>query len=788
MVMTRSQTFDAPHMAGAEGDDNAETFSDSNPTPEDAGNLQILFLKRNRIHDEISRFKLWFETNNLSTSASRLRVRLRDFVRIKAQFDKIHSQIEALDDATPDLEQATTRLYFENAYYDLCADVEDAIEQKRVNTSSPAPQGNAPTSTLSPSVQSLPNVIKPFSGIYTEWLPFYNTFKTQKSVNANGVIGSVDDNQEECAACTKGKCRSLNGLYTRPDLPAGYSLVAQIPQGACRILVQQLKHTRNHLALKNANGSFIVNGDWKISSPGVLEGAGTRFTYVKQDGTSYETISSPGPLANPVDIMIINFQTNLGVKYGYSLPMESNTPLIAPPLIKRPSDSGVPEPRRLETPLNALNQRDEARPVHRRTRLRRRFAWKISGVSACSKSCGGGLQATVVTCVREHTQTPVPDRRCSHLEKPMTQPIRCNVKDCPPYWEAQWTSCTVTCGEGIQHYVPQCHQELSTGRKIVTSDIACPRPKPASQAKPCIQEPCESIRDNELPQTPETSFRSSRQEWTVGPWSSCSVSCGTGHRTRSVSCASGRCHPEDRPKNAEYCENGPCSASLTGETSPWLLTEWSHCSESCGTGTQSRLAVCFHHHNCSENSKPETSRACSSDKQCGGQWFSGPWTPCSDSCSGHAKQKRDVFCVVKIRGQSHITNEMTCPAGLKPASEQLCNGKCAPKWFFGEWGVCEGACPNGVQRREVRCMDAQGKHSNNCADNEMPIAKRQCACHRAEEHRERYKPVQDEPADRSCIDRIRNCYLAVQARLCQYPYYTNHCCVSCKRAQQDLLE
>ncbi|RZC35432.1 PLAC domain containing protein [Asbolus verrucosus] len=40
----------------------------------------------------------------------------------------------------------------------------------------------------------------------------------------------------------------------------------------------------------------------------------------------------------------------------------------------------------------------------------------------------------------------------------------------------------------------------------------------------------------------------------------------------------------------------------------------------------------------------------------------------------------------------------------------------------------------------------------------------------------------------SCIDRIRNCYLAVQARLCKYHYYTSHCCVSCKKAQQDLLE
>jgi hypothetical protein len=85
---------------------------------------------------------------------------------------------------------------------------------------------------------------------------------------------------------------------------------------------------------------------------------------------------------------------------------------------------------------------------------------------------------------------------------------------------------------------------------------------------------------------------------------------------------------------------------------------------------------------------------------------------------------------------------------LKPATEQVCNGKCPPKWFFGEWGMCEGNCPNGVQRREVRCMDVHGKHSNGCVDSEMPIAKRQCACQRVEEHRDRYKPAQDEPVDR----------------------------------------
>lgn len=58
------------------------------------------------------------------------------------------------------------------------------------------------------------------------------------------------------------------------------------------------------IALKNANGSFILNGDWKIGNARSAEGAGTRFSYVKQDGSSVETISSPGPLANPIDIMV----------------------------------------------------------------------------------------------------------------------------------------------------------------------------------------------------------------------------------------------------------------------------------------------------------------------------------------------------------------------------------------------------------------------------------------------------------------------------------------------------
>lgn len=80
-----------------------------------------------------------------------------------------------------------------------------------------------------------------------------------QSVAANGVVGSLDQNQnsEDCAACMKGQCRGYNGLYTRSDLPAGYSLVAEIPQGACRISIQQLKHTKNVIGKNGFFQSFV---------------------------------------------------------------------------------------------------------------------------------------------------------------------------------------------------------------------------------------------------------------------------------------------------------------------------------------------------------------------------------------------------------------------------------------------------------------------------------------------------------------------------------------------------
>ncbi|XP_025833422.1 ADAMTS-like protein 4 [Agrilus planipennis] len=499
-------------------------------------------------------------------------------------------------------------------------------------------------------------------------------------------------------------------------------------------------------------------------------------------------ITAPGPLNTPVAIMIVVQQINEGVKYDYSLPITSNEiPQIAPPLVKQspvvePSNL---EPRRLNIPLNSNTQKDEPKisAPHRR-RARRRFIWKHAGFSPCTKSCGGGVQTSTFICMREHNQMAVSERRCSGLEKPAIQQVRCNIHSCPPQWKSSWATCTGSCGQGIQQLIHRCEQEIAPGKSTIVNEVGCPQPKPLSETKQCTLPPCSDTFDNELQPNISPRLGNDLQEWAVGIWSQCSATCGSGHKTRAVTCPSGRCNPEHRPPHVERCQTSPCPPDSNTRSS-WLTSEWSECSTLCGTGTQTRQSFCFQT-SCENDLKPEETRACSTYKLCNGQWFTGPWGPCSDSCNGPARQRRDVHCIIKIRGQPHVTNDITCNQSEKPYEEQACYGTCSPKWFSSDWGVCEGGCSNGVHRRDVRCLDNQGRHATTCKVDEMPPVKKPCTCKTSEDPSIHILP-QDEPVDNSCVDKLQICTAAMQARLCQYPYYINNCCRSCKKFKQDGL-
>jgi hypothetical protein len=63
-------------------------------------------------------------------------------------------------------------------------------------------------------------------------------------------------------------------------------------------------HTFVYTALRKIDGSFILNGDWRLSWPGIYDGAGAKFYYTRQDTKSLESVVSSGPLDEPVDLMV----------------------------------------------------------------------------------------------------------------------------------------------------------------------------------------------------------------------------------------------------------------------------------------------------------------------------------------------------------------------------------------------------------------------------------------------------------------------------------------------------
>ncbi|NXL25514.1 ATS7 metalloproteinase, partial [Setophaga kirtlandii] len=185
-----------------------------------------------------------------------------------------------------------------------------------------------------------------------------------------------------------------------------------------------------------------------------------------------------------------------------------------------------------------------------------------------------------------------------------------------------WTTCTATCGTGVQRQVVHCVERLAG---LVEERFCDALTRPDDQQRPCSEEPCPA-------------------RWWVGEWQPCSASCGgAGLMKRTVLCIQSVGLDEQRALQPAHCQHlakpdatMPCHPEVPCP-SPWAVGNWSECSVTCGEGTQRRPVHCSSSTStpCDPAQRPSPQRACSMP-QCHQEWDSTDW-------SGSGSSSREVF-------------------------------------------------------------------------------------------------------------------------------------------------
>nr|XP_013105618.1 unnamed protein product [Stomoxys calcitrans] len=117
------------------------------------------------------------------------------------------------------------------------------------------------------------------------------------------------------------------------------------------------------------------------------------------------------------------------------------------------------------------------------------YHWELVPMSLCSVSCGGGYKMPRIVCRNRITGIEVEDTLCHAANRPEPSVELCNTHTCPPRWIADnWSPCDRACGPGIRNRMVVCAEE-NNGIKTRVTDMLCPKPKPPTQEQ-CIIAEC----------------------------------------------------------------------------------------------------------------------------------------------------------------------------------------------------------------------------------------------------------------------------------------------------------
>ncbi|XP_064608377.1 ADAMTS-like protein 3 isoform X2 [Liolophura sinensis] len=379
------------------------------------------------------------------------------------------------------------------------------------------------------------------------------------------------------------------------------------------------------------------------------------------------------------------------------------------------------------------------------------FEWRLTGYSPCSVTCGVGIHHVTAVCEDSSTRLIVDSENCAHLTQPAAVKQKCIQPRCivPEWFEGEWQECSKSCNEGVRRRHVYCAEITENGGHRRIPDTHCAQSRPPTTG-PCNTERCPT--------------------WYAGEWSPCTATCGGGSQYREVICrqmAGHACDEAAKPQAIRKCTatvacKGPTddrqemkiaqqnskhdesNANLKATTSPsFVVSSWSPCSASCGTGVKTRTVTCevfltyldrietLPDIDCN-GKKPVSEKWCyagscnstnnthdiswndlpSDHSRDAYSWRYGNFTPCSKSCL-RGRQDSMVDCVLNLDGM--VVNPKFCSAlpGLHTIS-RVCNDiACPPRWEISGFGRCSVKCGGGISRRPVRCVQQMAPGEEN---------------------------------------------------------------------------
>ncbi|CAM2096982.1 unnamed protein product [Caretta caretta] len=246
------------------------------------------------------------------------------------------------------------------------------------------------------------------------------------------MIGS-SKKYDKCGICggNGSTCKKVSG--TLISAKPGYHDVVTIPAGATNLEVKQRnnrgsRHDGSFLAIKAADGTYILNGDYTLST--LEQDITHKGSVLRYSGSSaaLERIRSFSPLMEPLTIQVLTVGDSPQPKIKYTY------------FVKKPLQSGSEK---------ASSKKKESFNAIKETIL---SEWVIEEWGECSKSCGSGWQRRSVKCRDLNGQSATD---CAKELKP--NDLRpCADMPCPQWQLGDWSPCSKTCGKGFKKRLLKC--------------------------------------------------------------------------------------------------------------------------------------------------------------------------------------------------------------------------------------------------------------------------------------------------------------------------------------------